>query len=245
MLPEEIYASSGSSSNFKYAHPLSHEPVDDGSMRARLAYDLMAFMERSDCHYFMNPESASGYHPQYSDDEVDIMIIDGYYKEAEILIEQRLAENPDDEKTLFQKAFIKHLKDEYEKLLTREDKILASDPKNVNAMINKGFALANLSREEEALRVADKALLIDPDNLTVLGNKAYIAKLLGKDELREQTLKQAYNVSSKLRIAKLEDTESKLLRDFESVFVALETPNAFDEFNQRSGYSDTESDIVH
>ncbi len=241
MLPEEIYAGSGSSSNFKYAHPLSHEPVDDSSIRARLAYDLMTFMERSDCNYFLNPESAAGYHPQYSDDEVDIMIIDGYYKEAEMVVGQRLAEDPDDEKAQFQQAYIKHLKDEYSKLLEREDRILANDPRNVNAMINKGFALANLSREEEALKIADKALLVDPENLTVLGNKAYVAKLLGRDELREQTLMRAYNVSAKIRLEKLEDIESKLLRDFESVFVESETPNAFDEFNQRSGHADSKS----
>ena len=242
MLPEEIYASSGSSANFKYTHPLSHETVDDGSMRARLAYDLMTFMERSDCNYFLNPENAAGYHPQYSDDEVDIMIIDGYYKEAEIMINQRLADDPDDEKALFQKAFIQHLQEEYTKLLNREDRILASDPKNVNALINKGFALANLSREEEALKVADKALSVDPDNLMALSNKAQIAKLLGKDELREQTLQQAYNVSAKHRMAKLQQEESKLLRDFESVFMAIEsTQSPFDEFNQKSGYAESTS----
>ena len=244
MLPEEIYAGSGSSSsNFKYAHPLSHVPVDDGSMRARLAYDLMAFMERSDCNYFLSPDSMSGYDPQSSDDEVDIMIIDGFYKEAELLVDQRLEKDSDDEKALFQKAFIRHLKEEYEKLLDREDRILASDPKNVSALINKGFALANLNREEEALKVADKALLLDPDNLTVLGNKAYVAKLLGKDELRDVTLMKAYNVSAKQRLAKLEEQESILLRDFESVFIELETPSAFDEFNQRSGH--TASTAVH
>ncbi len=243
MLPEEIRASSGSSANFKYAHPLSHVPIDDGSMRARLAYDLMAFMERSDCNYFLSPDSMSGYDPQQSDDEVDIMIIDGFYKEAELLLDQRLEKDPEDEKALFQKAFIRHLGDEYKKLLDREDKILASDPRNVNALINKGFALANLNREEEALQVADKALQLDPDNLTVLGNKAYVAKLLGKDEVREETLMQAYNVSAKQRLAKLEEQESQLLRDFDSVFVAMESSSAFDEFNQRSGY--TQSKAVH
>ncbi len=244
MLPEEIYASSGSSSsNFKYAHPLSHGPVDDGAMRARLAYDLMTFMQRSDCHYFLTPEDLSDFDLQSSDDEVDIMIVDGFYKEAEYLIDQRLAEDPDDEKSLFQKAFIQHLREEYEKILEREDKILAQDPRNVNALINKGFALANLNREEEALQVADKALRIDPDNLTVLGNKAYVAKLLGKDEIRENTLMKAYNVSAKLRIKKLEEQESRLLRDFESAFIMAESPSAFDEFNRRSGY--TGSKAVH
>ncbi len=245
MLPEEIYASGGSSSskNFKYAHPLNHAPIDDGALRARLAYDLMTFMQRSDCHYFLTPESLSNYDLQSSDDEVDIMIVDGFYKEAEMLIDQRLAKNPDDEKSIFQKAFIKHLKDEYEKLLAREDKILSQDPNNVNALINKGFALANLNREEEALQVADKALKIDPDNLTVLGNKAYVAKLLGRDEVRQSTLAKAYNVSAKLRIKKLEEQESRLLRDFEAAFIMSETPSAFDEFNLRSGY--TKSKSIH
>jgi len=244
MLPEEIYASSGSSSkNFKYAHPLSHTPVDDGSLRARLAYDLMTFMQRSDCHYFLTPESLSDYDLQSSDDEVDIMIVDGFYKEAEMIIDHRLAKDPDDEKSLFQKAFIKHLKDEYEKLLERENKVLSQDPSNVNALINKGFALANLNREEEALRVADKALRIDPDNLTVLGNKAYVAKLLGRDEVRENTLVKAYNVSAKLRMKKLEEQESRLLRDFEAAFIMSDTPSTFEEFNLRSG--STESKAIH
>lgn len=244
MLPDEIYAGSGSSSsNFKYAHPLSHAPIDDGSMRARLAYDLMAFMERSDCKYFINPETMSGYDPQSSDDEVDIMIIDGFYKEAAILIDHKLEIDPDDEKAQFQKAFIQHLTDEYTKLLDRENKILAQDPKNVNALINKGFALANLDREEEALTVANKALLIDPENLTVLGNKAHLAHLMGKDEIRENTLKQAYNVSSQLRMEELANKESKLLRDFEAAFMEIEKLSAFDEFNARSGI--TSSQAIH
>lgn len=241
MLPEEIYASSATSSKFKYSHPLNHSPVDDGSIRARLAYDLMAFMKRDDCPYYMNPESYSGYNPSKSEDEVDIMIVDGFYKEAEILIEQRLNEDPEDEKALFQKSFIQHLLKEYEKLLDREELILKNDPKNINAMINKGFALANLNREEEALKLADKALRIDPDNLTVLSNKAYIEKLLCRDEMREKTLKLAYNVSAKNRMRELEHLESKLLNDFESVFVELETISAFDEFNLRSG----SSDVIH
>ncbi len=234
MLPEEIYASSSSSSKFKYSHPLNHVPVDDGSMRARLAYDLMTFMKRKDCNYFMSPDTGAGYDPTNSDDEVDIMIVDGYYREADIELTKRLVENPEDEKALFQQAFLQHLKDEYEKLLVREDRRLESDPKDVNALINKGFALANLNREEEALRTVDKALRIDPDNLTVLSNKAYIAKLLYRDELRDTTLVQAYNASAKQRLAILEQQEAALLSDMGSKFVEIDVPSAFDEFNKRS-----------
>ncbi len=248
MLPEEIYASSAPSKKFKYSHPLSHVPVDDGSMRARLAYDLMDFMKRSDCHYFMDPDSVAGFDPDNSDDEIDIMIVDGFYKEAEILIEQKLLENPDDEKILFQKAFIKHLKQEYEKLLEKEDSILKSDPHNINALLNKGFALTNLNREEEALAVADTALRIDPDNLDILGSKAYIAKLLGRDDLHEKTLASAYNSYAKRRLAILEDQESKLLKDMGSAFmdnalVRIDTPSAFEAFNQQSGFA--RSNMIH
>lgn len=243
MLPEEIYASSETSSNFKYSHPLNHTPIDDGSLRARLAYDLMAFMKRDDCSYYMDPETYSGYNPAQSDDEVDIMIVDGFYKEAEIIIDQRLAEDENDDKALFQKSFIQHLKVEYQKLLNKEERILKNDPRNVNALINKGFALANLNREEEALEIANKALRLDPDNLTILSNKAYIEKILCKDSAREKTLMTAYNVSAKNRIRELEHLESKLLQDFGSVFVELDTPSAFDEFNQRSGA--TQSKMVH
>ena len=243
MLPDEVYASSAFSSEFKYSHPLSHRPVDDGSMRARLAYDLMTFMKRSDCNYFMNSDSMSGYSPDQSDDEVDIMIVDGFYKEAEILIDHRLESDPDCEKTQFQKAFIQHLRDEYERLLERENKVLKTDPTNVNALINKGFALANLNREEEALLIADKALRIDPDNLTVLSNKAYIAKLLGRDEIRDQTLMQAYNVSAAHRLEKLADQEAQILKEMDSVFMDLEQPSAYDDFNQHSGFN--ESKMVH
>ncbi len=243
MLPDEIYASSATSSNFKYSHPLNHTPVDDGSMRARLAYDLMSFMNRSDCHYFINSDFLSDYKPDQSEDEIDIMIVDGFYKEAELLADQRLVEDPNCDKTLFQKAFIQHLKQEYEKLLEREDKILKSDPKNINALINKGFALANLNREEEALKIADKALKIDPDNLTVLSNKAYIAKLLNRDDLRDKTLARAYNVSAKHRMEQLAREESKLLRDFDAVFMEINTPSTFQEFNQRSGSA--RSKMVH
>ncbi len=237
MLPEEIYASSATSSKFKYSHPLNHAPVDDVSIRARLAYDLMTFMNRDDCPYYMNPESYASYNPAQSDDEVDIMIVDGFYKEAEFLIERRLEEEPENEKALFQKSFILHLKQEYEKLLEREERVLKNDPKNVNALINKGFALANLNREEEALALADKALRISPDNMTILSNKAYIEKLLCRDESRDKTLKLAYNVSAKNRMREIAHLESKLLNDFESVFIETETPSAFDEFNQRSGMS--------
>lgn len=210
-------------------------PVDDTSLRARLAYDLMTFMKRSDCPYFIHPDKLSTYDPHDSDDEVDILIVDGYYKEAEHLIEQRLVRDPDCEKTQFQKAFLNHLRDQYERLLRQENALLQREPKNVNALINKGFALVNLGRESEALSTTDTALRVDPENLTALGNKAYIAKLLGKDALREQTLRQAYNVQARHRLAQLARDESKLLRDFNSRFMGLDTPRAFEAFNNSSG----------
>ncbi len=237
MIPEEIYASSGSSSHtFKYAHPLSHEPVNDGSMRARVAYDLMTFMQRSDCPYFLDPDTLAGYSPDGSDDEIDIMIVDGFYKEAAILAEQRLNVNPQDDKAMFQKAFIEHLQREYQHLLDREERILSREPRNVNALINKGFALANLGREEEALTVANKALETDPENLTVLTNKAYIEKLLGKDEVQEITLARAFTVAKKRRIEELQAREAALLSDFGSEFMTDgDMPSAFDDFNQSRG----------
>ncbi|MCB1839827.1 MAG: hypothetical protein KDI61_06170 [Alphaproteobacteria bacterium] len=235
MVPDEIYAVSASSSKFQYSHPLSHLPVDDGALRARLAYDLMAFMKRSDCPYFLNPDSLHGFDPHESDDEVDILIIDGYYKEAEIIVNQRLAANPSDEKSQFQQAFILHLRDQYAKLLKREERILLTDPDNVNALINKGFALANLGFEEEALAVTDKVLALDPENLMALGNKAFIAKHLGKDEIHQQTLSEAYNVTARRRVEELEKREASLLQDFGSFFVEKDMPSAFDDFNQLSG----------
>lgn len=241
MIPDEIYATGGSSMKFQYSHPLSHVPLDDGSMRARLAYDLMEFMRRPDCTYYARPDGNFAYNPSESTDEIDIMIVDGYYKEASIMIEERLAHNPDCAATLFQKAFLQHLMSEYERILSREDRILAHDPKNVNALINKGFALANLNREDEALKVSDKALSIDPENMLALSNKAYIAKTMGKDELRQQTLVRAYNVSAKARMRELEKLESKLLRDFESAFMIedIDTPSAFEAFNKKSGINKT------
>ncbi len=247
MLPDEVYASSGDSRKFKYSHPLNHVPVDDGSIRARLAYDLMTFMRRSDCSYFINPHTGMNYDPEQSDDEVDIMIVDGFYKEAEHLVRQRLKRDPNCEKSQFQKAFIQNLKEEYAKLLARENEKLKSDPKNVNALLNKGFALANLNREREALDIANLALKIDPENLNVLTNKAYIAKLLGLDDLHQQTLAYAYNVRAKQRMALLEEQESMLLKDFETLLVEpsidIVSPSAFEEFNTRSGAS--KSQMVH
>ncbi len=230
MLPEQIYASSGSSNTFKYSHPLSHGTVDDSALRARLAYDLMSFMERSDCAYFLSPDSL-----ETSSDEVDIMIVDGFYKEAEMVIQQRLREDPSDEKAQFQKAFIEHLRHEYENLLAQEERILASDPHNVNALINKGFALANLNREEEALDVVSKAQQLEPDNVVALSNKAYIAKLLGKDQVHDIALAQAYNVAAKQRIAEIAQQEAALLYDFGSKFITDGVPSAYDAFNKHNG----------
>lgn len=237
MIPEEIYASSGpSSQTFKYAHPLSHEPVNDGSIRARVAYDLMTFMQRSDCPYFLDPENFSSYNPDGSEDEIDIMIVDGFYKEAAILAEQRLSVDSQNEKALFQKAFIDHLQREYENLLEREEKILYHEPRNINALINKGFALANLGREEEALALANKALEVDPKNLTVLTNKAYIAKLLGKDDIEEVALARAFDVAKERRIEELRAREAVLLEEFGSEFINDgRAPSAFDDFNQSRG----------
>ncbi len=244
MLPDEVYAGSGSapsSSNFKYAHPLNHVPIDDGSMRAHLAYDLMTFMGREDCGYYINPEITESYEPQHSDDEIDIMIVDGFYKEAEILADQRLQKNPDDEKAQFQKAFIDQLKDEYRRIIEREDTILATDPKNVNALINKGFALANLDQEEAALEILDKALYHDPGNVIALSNKAYIAKMLWRDSDRDIFLKQAYNASAKQRHEQIASEESRLLRDLDAAMMRIDTPSAFMEFNRRSGFDGSEA----
>lgn len=246
MLPDEIYASSASeesSTSFQYAHPLSHVPVDDGSMRAHLAYDLMTFMGKEDCSYYIDPESGEGYEPQISDDEIDIMIVDGYYREAGLLVAQRLEHNPNNEKALFQKAFLTSLRDEYKRIVEREDVILASDPTNVNALINKGFALANLDCEQEALSFLDEALSHDPDNVMALSNKAYIAKTLWRDEDHSFFLKQAYNASAKHRRAQLKQDEARLLHDMESIFVNIDTPSAFMDFNRHSGYS--ASALIH
>ncbi|MBI1300172.1 MAG: hypothetical protein GC137_00800 [Alphaproteobacteria bacterium] len=247
MLPDEIFAGRGKSEKFEYAHPLNHVPVDDGSLRARLAYDLMAFMKRNDCNYFINPDIADGYNPMDSDDEVDIMIVDGFYKEAEILVERRLKKKPDCEKTQFQKAFLQHLKQEYSRLLDREEDRLKEDPKDVNAMINKGVALANLNRESEALKITNKALKVDPENLNILANKAYIAKLLGMDDVRELALAEAYNITSRKRLEQLEMREAGILQSFGAIFsksslVDINTPSAFEEFNRISG---TTSNVVH
>ncbi|MFP4097287.1 MAG: tetratricopeptide repeat protein [Alphaproteobacteria bacterium] len=245
MIPDEIYAgeASASSSKFKYAHPLNHMPVDDGSLRARLAYELMTFMGRDDCGYYINPENTDGYDPQASDDEIDIMIIDGFYKEAETAVKQRLEDNPDDEKAQFQKAFIDCLKDEYRRIIDREDVILATDPKNVNALINKGFALANINEEDAALETLDRALYFDPDNVLALSNKAYIAKMLWRDKDHAIFLKQAYNACAKMHRKQIEQEDARLLRDMDSEFMHIETPSAFDAFNRSSGYD--ESNTVH
>lgn len=248
MLPDEIYVSSTSSTNknakLKYSHPLNHETVNDGSLHTRLAYDLMTFMQNSECQYYINPDNESGtaFNPQASDDEIDIMITDGFYKEAEMLTDHRLEKNPNCERSLFQKAFIMHLKNEYSKIIEREDKVLMTDPRNVNAMVNKGFALANIGQEEQALKIVSKALEIDPENMTALGNKAYIAKAMHNDELHELTLMHAYNVSAKQRLEKLEVLESQLLEDMDSIFMEIETPSAFIAFNKESGF---ESSSVH
>ena len=243
MLPEEVYANSASSNTFKYSHPLNHSPINDGSMRARIAYDLMAFMRHSDCPYFLSSDALEGYNPTNSDDEVDIMIVDGFYKEAERLVDQRLADTPEDDKALFQKAFIQHLKREYEGLLAREEKALKQDPNNVNALINKGFVLANLNREDEALDTVNKALSLDPDNLAGLSNKAYLAKLLGRDEVREHTLALAYNVVAQKRVEALQAQEAALLADLDSQFMQSDIPSAFDDFNRLSGAN--QSNMVH
>lgn len=240
MLPDEIYAGTASSANFQYSHPLSHKPIDDSAMRARLAYDLMEFMGYGECPFYATQGNGENYNPHDTNDEVEILIVEGNYKEASHIIEKRLKIDPDCEKTLFQQAFIRHLKMEYKKILDQEERILRSDPYNVNALINKSFALANLNREEEALEVSDRALRIDPDNLIALSNKALIAKSLSKDTIREQTLAKAYNVSARNRMRELQRLESMLLRDFESAFMAHEkTVSAFDEFNKRSGVKDT------
>ena len=109
------------------------------------------------------------------------------------------------------------------------------DPRNVNALINKGFALANLGREEEALAVTNVALAYDPENMLALGNKVYIAKYLGKDEIREQTLSEAYNVTARRRMAELEKREADILEEMGSFFVEKDMPSAFDDFNMLSG----------
>lgn len=245
MLPDEIYASSPSQKQagekFKYSHPLNHGPVDDGALRARLAYDLMNFMQNEDCQYFCNP-LRQDFDPKDSDDEVDIMIVDGFYKEANLLVEARLSVNPNCEKAQFQKAFILYLRAEYEKLLERENKRLKTDPKNVDALINKGFALANLDREEEALFVANTVLSIDPDNLIALSNRANLADILGRDDLRDQTLAKAYNVCARAREEELREREARILEDMDSVFMEA-PPSAFAAFNEHSGIS--LSNMVH
>lgn len=240
MLPDEIYAGTASSANFQYSHPLSHKPIDDSAMRARLAYDLMEFMGQSDCLYYAHPDNGISYNPHEAEDEIDILIVEGNYKEASKLIDYKLSLNPDDERVQFQQAFLQHLRMEYEKILKQEEKILVSDPNNVNALINKSFALANLEREEEALAVSDRALKIDPENLVALSNKAMIAKSLARDTIRDNTLAQAYNVSAKNRMRELAHLESKLLRDFESAFMSFaDTISTLDEFNSISGAKET------
>ncbi len=238
MLPDEIYADSASSAQRQEAHPLNHKTIDDDTMRARLAYDLMTFMSKSDSPQFAQTTTLSGHGTEDSKDEIDIMILDGFYKEAGVLIEQRLQESPKCDKTLFQSAFLNHIRAQYKHVLEQEERILKDEPRNVTALINKGFALANLEREDEALKITNKALDVDPENVTALGSKVFIAKLLGDDELEEQTLADAYNVSAKHRREKLEREESQLLQDFTALmsmeYEGMPNFSAHAAFNQTS-----------
>lgn len=236
MIPDEIYANTAfSSSDIGKAHPLSVSTFDDSAMRARLSYDLLTFMQRSDCSYFLDPDAVARYNPIDSRDDIDILIMDGHYREAASLIDARLADDPDCEKTQFQNAFISYLKNEYASLLERQERILATEPRNVGALINKCYALANLDREGDALEIANQVVSLAPDNLTALSQKAFIEKILGLDDKREQTIKQAYNTLSAKRREEALYREAYLLKDFDAALSRMQAmPSIFKKFNTHS-----------
>ena len=115
----------------------------------------------------------------------------GNPRDAMIIYDKILAENPQQTEALLKKGNILGKIARYNQAIIQYDKIISQDEENVLALINKGLAHHYLEQYNTAINCYNKVLTIKPNNTVTIYNKA---SSLVKSNRMEEGLEVLSNV---------------------------------------------------
>jgi tetratricopeptide (TPR) repeat protein len=124
------------------------------------------------------------------------------YQPAFDLLDQALAEHPDNNDLLYSRALIAERLDRLDVLEANLRTIIAADPDNGHALNALGYTLADRTdRYEEALGYLERAIKILPDDAAVLDSMGWVKYRLGDYDVSLDYLRRAYEASPDAEIA--------------------------------------------
>ncbi len=126
----------------------------------------------------------------YSQDEIDLLILNKNYKEALTEIETQLNKNPSAQ-LYFKKGLIFNRLQKYQAALKSYSEALQIEPDNTEVLSEMAEGLSILGNNTDAVNFYKKALEIEPDNLPLSGK-------LGRVYINQKKYKEAYEVFSRI-----------------------------------------------
>ena len=124
----------------------------------------------------------------YSQNKIDLLILNKNYKEALLQIETQLNANPSAQ-LYFKKGLVYNSLQNYQESLNAFTAALQIEPNNVDILGEMANGLSVLGNSIDAVKFYKKALKIEPDNLTLSGK-------FGRVLINQKKIKDAYNLFS-------------------------------------------------
>ncbi|NOR76201.1 MAG: tetratricopeptide repeat protein [Draconibacterium sp.] len=124
----------------------------------------------------------------FSQNKIDLLILNKDYNEALLQIETQLNTNPSAQ-LYFKKGLIYKSLQNYQEALNSFSSALQIEPDNVEIIGEMADGLSILGNNIDAVNFYNKALELEPDNLTLSGK-------LGRVLINQKKLKDAYNIFS-------------------------------------------------
>ena len=153
-------------------------------------------------------------------DEGQSLLNLGNPKEAGIVYDKILSQEPNNIEALLKKGHILGKLARYQQAIIHYDKVLSQDNQNLLAWINKGLAHHFEKEYQIALDCYDKVLESKPNNITTLYNKAStLVKMQNVKEglmVLEKAIKLDFSVKAKAK-QDLDFQEIKILNEFKDI----------------------------
>ncbi len=124
----------------------------------------------------------------FSQDKIDLLILNKNYDEALLQIENKLNANPSAQ-LYFKKGLIYNRLQKYQEALNSYSEALQIEPDNPEILSEMADGLSVLGNNFDAVNFYKKALELEPGNLTLSGK-------LGRVLINQKKLKEAYKVFS-------------------------------------------------
>jgi len=133
---------------------------------------------------------ASIYNQSYSQNEIDVLILNKNYNKALVEINKKLKQNPTAQIYLKQGLVYSSLQN-YQKALSAYSEALQIEPKNADILGEIAENLSVLGNNQDAIEFYKKAIKVDPNNLVLAGK-------LGRVHINLKQYKKAYDVFAKI-----------------------------------------------